>query len=216
MNGGRETSPGKNAELRAEPVATTRASFGGYWASLSPASLPQETLALRRFAFARFRTAPPASNRRALAVQPHGSATRGHAGRPLTPLPLVRGSLRQGPQKTERRSTAVVHCFHFLFCAHAGRTGFECPPWPSAIPGTRVWVTERSCLRGVPAEPACDEQRALHLRPACVRRARAGAGARQMACRNCARAMTNKILSDALFCVASWRSGVRYPECLAR
>jgi hypothetical protein len=62
------------------------------------------------------------------------------AGR-RAPLPLVGGSLRQGPRKTKRCSTGVVHCFHFPFCAHAGRT--VCRP-PSVAPAAGLVTCPRA------------------------------------------------------------------------
>ena len=102
--GGREVSPGKNAELRADPVATTHRlrRISGFTAG---SRLTHGRHALRRFAFARFGTAPMTSTRRPLAGLPPS----------LPPRPCLFGAGFPPSGSPED--------FHLLFRAHAGRRG---------------------------------------------------------------------------------------------
>jgi hypothetical protein len=107
--GGREVSPGKNAELRTKPspLLVTRRTDIGHRRE-QPAH--PRTTALRRFAFARFHTAPTASTRHSLAGSPttHGPPPPRSRCSSSVPLPSVWGSLRQGPQRTFTSCLAPV------------------------------------------------------------------------------------------------------------
>src|SRR6266540_4247258 len=111
FRGGREVSPGKNAQLPPTP-SSLRAPSDGYRASLAAGRLTQGPRASRRFAFARCRGSPQTSTRPPLAGSPGLRHWQGPGPPDRRPCLLGAGFPPSGSHED----------FHLLFRAHAGRT----------------------------------------------------------------------------------------------